>query len=103
MNLIQWVDLKILGDDRGSLIALEAEKNVPETLTKKPKKYIESKKQLDINKTLNSIHFLKNITKFKIIIAGKRIIFPIKSNANAKLYTNIKPHSLLIIRIFKLF
>lgn len=29
MNLIQWVDLKILGDDRGSLIALEAEKNVP--------------------------------------------------------------------------
>lgn len=29
MNLIQWVDLKILGDDRGSLIALEAEKTVP--------------------------------------------------------------------------
>lgn len=29
MNLIQWVDLKTLGDDRGSLIALEAEKTVP--------------------------------------------------------------------------
>ncbi len=29
MNLIQWVDLKIFGDDRGSLIALEAEKTVP--------------------------------------------------------------------------
>lgn len=29
MNLIQWVDLKILGDDRGSLVALEAEKTVP--------------------------------------------------------------------------
>ncbi|AXY58901.1 MULTISPECIES: sugar 3,4-ketoisomerase [Acinetobacter] len=29
MGLIQWVDLKVLGDDRGSLIALEAKKTVP--------------------------------------------------------------------------
>lgn len=28
MVLIQWVDLKVLGDDRGSLIALEAKKTV---------------------------------------------------------------------------
>lgn len=29
MSLIQWVDFPPLGDDRGSLVALEAEKTVP--------------------------------------------------------------------------
>ncbi len=29
MSLIKWVDFPALGDERGSLVALEAEKTVP--------------------------------------------------------------------------
>lgn len=29
MNLIQWIDFKVLGDDRGSLVALEMDNAVP--------------------------------------------------------------------------
>lgn len=29
MNLIQWVDFKVMGDERGRLVALEGKKNIP--------------------------------------------------------------------------
>lgn len=29
MNLVQWIDFQVLGDERGSLVALEKDRNVP--------------------------------------------------------------------------
>lgn len=34
MSLVQWIDFKVVGDDRGSLISLEENKNIPFSISR---------------------------------------------------------------------
>lgn len=65
MSIINWVNLENLGDERGSLISIEAEKNIP---FKVKRIYYISKTKENISR---GFHAHKELTQAAICVNGK--------------------------------
>lgn len=65
MSLINWIDFSLLGDDRGSLVALEANINIPFTIERVY--YIFDTKQ----GVGRGFHAHKNLKQIAVCVNGK--------------------------------
>lgn len=65
MSLVQWIPFPVLGDERGSLVALEAEKNIPFAIKRV---YYIFGTQPDVARGFHAHKALKQVT---VCVSGK--------------------------------